>query len=145
LQLVSYIISRALSKKIPSVRPPKYGKGGSFEATNIGKETRTVYEMISYLSGKPIPGCDPNVALPSDPTIRAKQIYVQHAALLNFVRFVFVSDIYWIYFVGLKLTESKLLHIGQKLIEFYYLYCSIIEENRPVFCVPLLCEWLRVT
>ena len=82
-QYVAMLLS-CLSTKASA--PKGRHAGGSIESSNSAKETKTIYEMLTYLSGRPVPGCDPSIALPFDLTERTNQIYVQHAALLNFVR-----------------------------------------------------------
>lgn len=50
------------------------------------KDTKTLYDMINHLSGRPVPGIPVNSHLPSDPVERVKQIYWQHSTLLTFLR-----------------------------------------------------------
>ena len=45
-----------------------------------------VYDMISYLCGKQVPGIPINNPLPEDAIERAKQVYWQHSTLLTFLR-----------------------------------------------------------
>ena len=54
--------------------------------TAVEKEIRTIYEMVTHLSGKSLPCINPNCPLPSHPTQRAMQIYSQHHILLAFIR-----------------------------------------------------------
>ncbi|XP_076467202.1 cilia and flagella-associated protein 47-like [Babylonia areolata] len=59
------------------------GRGG---ANSSKKDAKTVYDMIGYLSGRPVPGIPINSPLPTDPVECVKQIYWQHATLLTFLR-----------------------------------------------------------
>ncbi|KAH9504693.1 Cilia- and flagella-associated protein 47 [Bulinus truncatus] len=54
--------------------------------TGFNKVSKTIYDMISYLSGRPVPGIPINSTLPADPLERVKQIYWQHCTLLTFLR-----------------------------------------------------------
>ena len=74
-----------ISKK-PNEEKSKNAKGGTWEANNLKKEFKTVYDMISHLSGKQVPGIPINNPLPTDPTERAKQVYWQHSTLLTFLK-----------------------------------------------------------
>ncbi len=60
--------------------------GEAFDSNNSKKEFRTIYDMIGYLAGKPIPGIPINNPLPTDPKERVKQVYWQHSTLLTFLK-----------------------------------------------------------
>ncbi|XP_078514036.1 cilia- and flagella-associated protein 47 [Lissotriton helveticus] len=53
---------------------------------NLGKQTKTVYDMLFYLSGQMLPGITASQALPSDPTERVLQLHWQHSTLLTFLK-----------------------------------------------------------
>ncbi|KAL8606797.1 hypothetical protein ACOMHN_049626 [Nucella lapillus] len=60
--------------------------GGRAAGGRGKKDAKTVYDMISHLSGRPVPGIPINSPLPSDQVERVKQIYWQHATLLTFLK-----------------------------------------------------------
>ena len=62
-------------------------KGQSYESSGLKKETKTVYDMIHHLCGKPVPGIPANNPLPTDPMERAKQVYWQHSSLIAFLKY----------------------------------------------------------
>jgi len=62
------------------------GNKCSGTATAVEKEIRTIYDMVAYLTGRPLPGINLNCALPSDLSARVKQIIQQHSILLMFIR-----------------------------------------------------------
>ncbi|BFZ09423.1 hypothetical protein BsWGS_12463 [Bradybaena similaris] len=47
---------------------------------------KTIYDMITFLSGKALPGIPASVSLPTNPVDRVRQIYWQHCTLLTFLR-----------------------------------------------------------
>ncbi|KAM4795930.1 cilia- and flagella-associated protein 47 [Rhinophrynus dorsalis] len=53
---------------------------------NLGKQTKTIYDMLFYLSGQMLPGITASQSLPSDPTERVLQLHWQHATLLTFLK-----------------------------------------------------------
>ncbi|XP_013416633.1 cilia- and flagella-associated protein 47 isoform X1 [Lingula anatina] len=59
---------------------------GSWDAQNLRKEIKTIYDMIGHLAGRPVPGIPINAPLPSDPTERALQVHWQHSTLLTFLK-----------------------------------------------------------
>ncbi|XP_052808119.1 cilia- and flagella-associated protein 47-like isoform X2 [Mya arenaria] len=64
----------------------KSPKSGSWDTNNLKKEIKTIYDMISHLAGRPVPGIPLNGHLPADPIERVKQVYWQHSTLLTFLR-----------------------------------------------------------
>ncbi|KAL1021786.1 hypothetical protein UPYG_G00017930 [Umbra pygmaea] len=50
------------------------------------KHRRTIYDMLHYLSGKPLPGVSSSQSLPSKLTGRMQQLLHQHTILLAFLR-----------------------------------------------------------
>ncbi|XP_059154686.1 cilia- and flagella-associated protein 47-like isoform X2 [Physella acuta] len=54
--------------------------------TGFNKVSKTIYDMIGFLSGRPMPGIPINSPLPADPVERVRQIYWQHCTLLTFLR-----------------------------------------------------------
>ena len=79
------LYSSGLSKK-PSEEKTKNAKGGTWEANNLKKEFKTVYDMITHLCGRSVPGIPLNNSLPTDKEERAKQVYWQHSTLLTFLK-----------------------------------------------------------
>ncbi|XP_075056414.1 cilia- and flagella-associated protein 47 [Mixophyes fleayi] len=53
---------------------------------NLGKQTKTIYDMLFYLSGQMLPGITASQSLPSDPTERVLQLHWQHVTLLTFLK-----------------------------------------------------------
>uniref|UniRef100_A0A8B9ZDD4 Calponin-homology (CH) domain-containing protein n=1 Tax=Buteo japonicus TaxID=224669 RepID=A0A8B9ZDD4_9AVES len=52
---------------------------------NLGKDTKTVYDMLFHLSGQLLPGITSSQSLPLDPVERMLQLHRQHSALLAFL------------------------------------------------------------
>ncbi|XP_074889637.1 cilia- and flagella-associated protein 47 [Buteo buteo] len=53
---------------------------------NLGKDTKTVYDMLFHLSGQLLPGITSSQSLPLDPVERMLQLHRQHSALLAFLK-----------------------------------------------------------
>uniref|UniRef100_A0A663DTC1 Calponin-homology (CH) domain-containing protein n=1 Tax=Aquila chrysaetos chrysaetos TaxID=223781 RepID=A0A663DTC1_AQUCH len=53
---------------------------------NLGKDTKTVYDMLFHLSGQLLPGVTLSQSLPLDPVERMLQLHRQHSALLAFLK-----------------------------------------------------------
>ncbi|NXW15611.1 CFA47 protein, partial [Circaetus pectoralis] len=53
---------------------------------NLGKDTKTVYDMLFHLSGQLLPGVTSSQSLPLDPVERMLQLHRQHSALLAFLK-----------------------------------------------------------
>ncbi|XP_063809558.1 cilia- and flagella-associated protein 47 isoform X2 [Pseudophryne corroboree] len=56
------------------------------KTVNLGKQTKTIYDMLFYLSGQMLPGITASQSLPSDPTERVLQLHWQHVTLLTFLK-----------------------------------------------------------
>lgn len=82
--LLCYVCSGICRK--PNAEKTKTAKGGTWESPTLEKETKTIYDMVAHLSGKPVPAINPGNPLPSDPKERVHQIHYQHKILLTFVR-----------------------------------------------------------
>ncbi|KAM4702008.1 cilia- and flagella-associated protein 47 [Discoglossus pictus] len=61
-------------------------EGKAKKPMNTGKLTKTIYDMLFYLSGQMLPGITASQSLPSDPTERVLQLHWQHATLLTFLK-----------------------------------------------------------
>ncbi|XP_075708861.1 cilia- and flagella-associated protein 47 isoform X2 [Rhinoderma darwinii] len=61
-------------------------EGKAPKTINLGKQTKTIYDMLFYLSGQMLPGITASQSLPSDPTERVLQLHWQHATLLTFLK-----------------------------------------------------------
>lgn len=68
------------------VEEEKGAKAGSWDTNNLKKEFKTIYDMISHLAGRPVPGIPLNGHLPSDCIEKVKQVFWQHSTLLTFLR-----------------------------------------------------------
>ncbi|NXW33413.1 CFA47 protein, partial [Phaetusa simplex] len=53
---------------------------------NLGKDTKTVYDMVFHLSGQLLPGVTSSKSLPLDPVERILQLHWQHSTLLAFLK-----------------------------------------------------------
>ncbi|KAF1525007.1 Cilia- and flagella-associated protein 47, partial [Eudyptula minor] len=53
---------------------------------NLGKDTKTVYDMLFHLSGQLLPGITSSQSLPLDPVERMLQLHWQHSTLLAFLQ-----------------------------------------------------------
>ncbi|XP_068124444.1 cilia- and flagella-associated protein 47 [Hyperolius riggenbachi] len=61
-------------------------EGKAPKTINLGKQAKTIYDMLFYLSGQMLPGITASQSLPSDPTERVLQLHWQHATLLTFLK-----------------------------------------------------------
>ncbi|NXG79837.1 CFA47 protein, partial [Baryphthengus martii] len=59
---------------------------GKIFKENLGKDTKTLYDMLFHLSGQLLPGVKLSQSLPLDPFERMLQLHCQHSALLTFLR-----------------------------------------------------------
>lgn len=82
---IPHSLRSSLSKK-PSEEKARTAKGGTWEANNLKKEFKTIYDMIAHLCGKQVPGIPLNNALPDEPYERARQVHWQHTTLLTFLK-----------------------------------------------------------
>ncbi|NXI44897.1 CFA47 protein, partial [Galbula dea] len=53
---------------------------------NLGKDTKTLYDMLFHLSGQLLPGLTLYQSLPHDPAGRVLQLHWQHSMLLAFLK-----------------------------------------------------------
>ncbi|NXT31211.1 CFA47 protein, partial [Pelecanoides urinatrix] len=53
---------------------------------NLGKDTKTIYDMLCHLSGQLLPGITSSQSLPLDPVERMLQLHWQHSTLLAFLK-----------------------------------------------------------
>ncbi|XP_075769379.1 cilia- and flagella-associated protein 47 isoform X3 [Pelodiscus sinensis] len=53
---------------------------------NLGKDTKTVYDMLLHLSGQLLPGITSSQSLPADPIERVVQLHWQHSTMLTFLK-----------------------------------------------------------
>ncbi|KAM6211408.1 cilia- and flagella-associated protein 47 [Sarcoramphus papa] len=53
---------------------------------NLGKDTKTFYDMLFHLSGHLLPGITSSQSLPLDPVERMLQLHWQHSTLLAFLK-----------------------------------------------------------
>ncbi|NXH20533.1 CFA47 protein, partial [Bucco capensis] len=53
---------------------------------NLGKATKTLYDMVFHLSGQLLPGLTAYQSLPLDPVERILQLHWQHSTLLAFLK-----------------------------------------------------------
>ncbi|XP_077338680.1 cilia- and flagella-associated protein 47 [Lithobates pipiens] len=61
-------------------------EGRAPKTINLGKQAKTIYDMLFYLSGQMLPGITASQSLPADPTERVLQLHWQHATLLTFLK-----------------------------------------------------------
>lgn len=94
--MISHAYYRAISKKT-ATETLKHAEEASSKTQVRGKVKtkggyyrliKTIYDMISFLSGKSLPGIPANVSLPTNPVDRVRQIYWQHCTLLTFLRYL---------------------------------------------------------
>uniref|UniRef100_A0A7M4E4P9 Calponin-homology (CH) domain-containing protein n=1 Tax=Crocodylus porosus TaxID=8502 RepID=A0A7M4E4P9_CROPO len=52
---------------------------------NLGKDTKTIYDMLLHLSGQLLPGITTSQSLPSDPLERVVQLHWQHSTMITFL------------------------------------------------------------
>ena len=52
----------------------------------VKRENKTIYEMITYLSGRPLPAIPVGSLVPSDLNERTNQFHWQHNVLLKFLK-----------------------------------------------------------
>lgn len=53
----------------------------------IKRENKTIYEMIAYLAGRPLPAIPLGAPVPTEMTERTFQFYWQHNVLLKFLEY----------------------------------------------------------
>uniref|UniRef100_A0A8C3PJ00 Calponin-homology (CH) domain-containing protein n=1 Tax=Calidris pygmaea TaxID=425635 RepID=A0A8C3PJ00_9CHAR len=53
---------------------------------NLGKDTKTVYDMVFHLSGQLLPGITSSKSLPLDPLEQMLRLHRQHSTLLAFLK-----------------------------------------------------------
>ncbi|NXK29213.1 CFA47 protein, partial [Arenaria interpres] len=53
---------------------------------NLGKDTKTVYDMVFHLSGQLLPGITSSKSLPLDPVEQMLRLHWQHSTLLAFLK-----------------------------------------------------------
>ncbi|KAM9320035.1 LOW QUALITY PROTEIN: cilia- and flagella-associated protein 47 [Gastrophryne carolinensis] len=61
-------------------------EGKAPKSISLGKQAKTIYDMLFYLSGQMLPGITASQSLPLDPTERVLQLHWQHATLLTFLK-----------------------------------------------------------
>ncbi|XP_067896652.1 cilia- and flagella-associated protein 47-like isoform X2 [Heterodontus francisci] len=52
----------------------------------VGRDTKTIYDMLNHLSGQQLPGFTAKQPLPSDPTEHLLQLHWQYSTLFTFLR-----------------------------------------------------------
>uniref|UniRef100_A0A8C6VEW0 Cilia- and flagella-associated protein 47 domain-containing protein n=1 Tax=Naja naja TaxID=35670 RepID=A0A8C6VEW0_NAJNA len=52
---------------------------------NLGKDTKTIYDMLIHLSGQLLPGISSSQVLPFDPVQRVVQLQWQHSTMITFL------------------------------------------------------------
>ncbi|KFV87105.1 Calponin homology domain-containing protein 2, partial [Struthio camelus australis] len=77
---IPYSLRRDVCKVQMTSSPEKVFK------QNLGKDTKTIYDMLLHLSGQLLPGITSSQSLSFDPTERVLQLYWQHSALLTFLK-----------------------------------------------------------
>ncbi|XP_060129517.1 cilia- and flagella-associated protein 47 isoform X2 [Zootoca vivipara] len=53
---------------------------------NLGKDIRTIYDLLLHLSGQSLPGISSSQSLPCDPIQRVVQLHWQHSTMITFLR-----------------------------------------------------------
>lgn len=53
---------------------------------NLGRDVKTIYDMLLNLSGQLLPGITTSQSLPFDPIQRVVQLQWQHATMIAFLR-----------------------------------------------------------
>ncbi|XP_013925799.1 PREDICTED: calponin homology domain-containing protein 2-like, partial [Thamnophis sirtalis] len=53
---------------------------------NLGKDTKTIYDMLIHLSGQLLPGISSSQVLPFDPIQRVVQLHWQHSTMITFLK-----------------------------------------------------------
>nr|DBA33280.1 TPA: hypothetical protein GDO54_000991 [Pyxicephalus adspersus] len=61
-------------------------EGKAMKTITLGKQAKTIYDMLFYLSGQMLPGITASQSLPADPTERVLQLHWQHSTLLTFLK-----------------------------------------------------------
>lgn len=95
------------------------------------KDTKTIYDMITHLSGQSVPGIPVNLPLPADPVGRVKQLYWQHSTLLTFLKYISLYQIFVLLYFFLSLSGFFCFTI---LINLHIVFFFILM---PVFIFHL--------
>ncbi|XP_015672831.1 cilia- and flagella-associated protein 47 [Protobothrops mucrosquamatus] len=53
---------------------------------NLGKDTKTIYDLLLHLSGQLLPGISSSQVLPFDPIQRVVQLHWQHSTMITFLK-----------------------------------------------------------
>ncbi|XP_028583251.2 cilia- and flagella-associated protein 47 isoform X2 [Podarcis muralis] len=53
---------------------------------NLGKDIKTIYDLLLHLSGQLLPGISSSQSLPCDPIERVVQLHWQHSTMITFLR-----------------------------------------------------------
>ena len=70
------------------------------------KETKTIFDIVSHLCGKAVPGIPQNISMPNDLIERLKQLHWMYATLLTFLRY---AEILKVLFNTYKTGKQDLL------------------------------------
>ncbi|XP_040280927.1 cilia- and flagella-associated protein 47 [Bufo bufo] len=117
-------------------------EGKAPKTINLGKQTKTIYDMLFYLSGQMLPGITASQSLPSDPTERVLQLHWQHATLLTFLKnqgaslshikpeYLFEPLDYerW---MQVQVQIQKLQHLNEKTAD--HMEINLLHLNNSVF------------
>jgi hypothetical protein len=74
-----------------SKKPFDEGQENMPQQDAMKRENKTIYEMLQYLSGKPLPAIPTNVPIPTDINERTILFQWQHNILLKFLEYYLFS------------------------------------------------------
>ncbi|KAM6945797.1 cilia and flagella-associated protein 47-like [Aplochiton taeniatus] len=81
-------LPHTLRRVVAKVQTMGHGSTGSARSYRVSqsRDTRSIYDLMHHLTGKPLPGFAPNQSLSRDTTQRTNQLLSQNAALLTFLK-----------------------------------------------------------
>lgn len=129
LCLFTAALINGLSFSFRSIGSKGHGRGSAMRGNT--KDTKTIYDMITHLSGQSVPGIPVNLPLPADPVGRVKQLYWQHSTLLTFLKYISLYQIFFLLYFFLSLSGFFCFTI---LINLHIVFFFILM---PVFIFHL--------
>lgn len=127
--LFTAALINGLSFSFCSIGSKGHGRGSAMRGNT--KDTKTIYDMITHLSGQSVPGIPVNLPLPADPVGRVKQLYWQHSTLLTFLKYISLYQIFVLLYFFLSLSGFFCFTI---LINLHIVFFFILM---PVFIFHL--------
>ena len=87
--------------------------------SNARRETRSIFDLVAHLCGRPVPGIPLSSTLPSEPMDRVRQLHWMNATLLTFLRWRIVP-FSWADVCGTVLLRWRMWYrfVGWRIVPF---------------------------